>query len=148
MLSHDVEMMQGKQRCVPSFIRFQTFDDCALDVGKPLYKFRSPIFSSRKICIAGGNREIRIFGFTYAVTSSKSCEENIEATADCINIDTRLDVERERERRFHLYYNWAVRQLRFKLFDLAIDVGAEPGFDFFPEGWQLGYGPINACVGM
>lgn len=148
MLSHDVEVMEGEKRFIPSLIRFQRFDDRALGAGKPLYKFRSLIFSCREISSAGSHRELRIFGFTYAVTDGESRGENIETAADCIDINAGLDIERERERRFHLDYDGAWRHWRFKLFDTEFDISAEPGFDLFRKGWQLGYGPINACLGM
>jgi hypothetical protein len=54
----------------------------------------------------------------------------------------------ERERVFLDSYYHIVSRWRWLLFDNDFDVIAEPTFDPFTEGWQLGYGPINAGVSI
>jgi hypothetical protein len=96
MLTHDVELVQFKQKRVPSSIRFQRFDDRSLGIGQPLYKFMSPIVSGSK---GGGvfrNRKIGIFGFTYAVAVGECGCEDIEAASNGVNISAEFHIERER----------------------------------------------------
>ncbi len=148
VLAQNVELVQLNQQRVSSRIRFQRFDDRTFGVRQPLYKFMRPILSSREGARAAGDWEIRVFGLTYAVTLGERCGEDIETASNNVDVSAKLNVERERERSFFDRYYQVVSSWRWLLFDNDFDVLAEPSLDPFDEGWQLGFGPINACFGV
>lgn len=146
MLTHDVELMEGEQRFVPSLIRFQRFNARAFAVGKPLYQFTSLEPPGGELVGAPGNGKIRIVWSSYAVAAEQCSRENIETAPQGVDVSADLDIEIQRERAFQARYYRAVRDWRFRLFDTVIRVVAEPGVDPLGEGWQLGYGPVNTCL--
>jgi hypothetical protein len=41
-----------------------------------------------------------------------------------------------------------VRSWRWLLFDDQIEIALPPGGEASFEGWELGYGPVNACLSV
>ncbi len=148
VLPNDVEVMEGEQRLVPSLIRFQRFDDHALGRGQPVYEFTSLVASASEDCLAVNDGEISVFRLTYAVAIGEGGSENIEAASDRIDVCTKLDIERAREKRFFDSYYDIVSRWRWRIFNTNINVESEPGFNPFSERFQLGFGPINASLSV
>ena len=148
VLPHDVEMVEGIERFVPSLIRFQRFDDRFFGCGQPLYEFASFVPPTCENSGALGYRKIGFVVPTYAVANGQCSRENIEAATNDVDVGAKLDVERERERAFLDRYYPVVRRWRWRLFKADFDVVGEPGCNPLSEGWELGIGPINARLSI
>jgi|ERR1700674_3092634 len=148
MLTHDVELMEGPQRCIPSLVRFQRFDNATFAGGKPLYKFSTLIATRTKRSPAFGDRKIHIFGSRYAEAVSERCGENIKTTADGVDVRTDFDNERQREQLFLDRYYHQVLGCRVYINHVGVDVCFDPDMEPLLEGWELGYGPVNASLGV
>lgn len=145
----NVEAMEGVKQLIPSTIRLQRFKEASFALGKPLYEFRSLVsFQGLEFGLAGADGEISLFGFRYVEAVSESRAEQIETASDGVEIGASLDAETERKRLlFHRYYD-IVRRWRFCLFDSYAAIRVDPPGDPLLEGWELGYGPVNACLGI
>jgi hypothetical protein len=148
MLAHDVEMMEGPQQFVPTFVWFQTFDNLSFGRGKPLYEFGSLVIPCGKSSGTVGDGEIRVFGLRHVVALGESCSEEIERAADGVDVGSDFDIEGERQRLFFDRYYHVMRGWRIRLFDTCADIEMEPGVDAIFEGFELGYGPVNACLSV
>ena len=148
MLAQDVQFMEGPKFVVPTLIRFQRFDDVSFGLGKPLYEFSSLVVSPAEREFARSNRKIRVFAVRVAVAICKGGGEEIEGTANGVDIDSHLNVERERERFFFNRYHQIVRGLRVRLFDLGAYIEMDPGAEAMLQRWELGYGPVNARLSV
>jgi len=148
MLTHDVELMQGVERFVPSIIRFQRFNLCSLDIWQPFYKFMSLIATGGEGVGAAGDWKIGVVWPTRAVAYCERRREHIQTAANGMDVHAEIDIERERQESFLRAHYDAVRNWRFRLFDAYVDVIGEPGGHPLFEGWEVGYGPIDAglCV--
>lgn len=148
VLPHDVELVERPERFVPSLIRFQRFDVRTFDLGERLYEFVAPVISSHERGGASGDRKVRVFVAHCAAARGERRGENIQAASDRVDISADLDVELARQRAFHERYHGIVSGWRWRIFDREIHVVCEPGIDPFLEGWELGYGPIDAGLGV
>jgi hypothetical protein len=148
MLPHDVELMETPKRLIPSFIRFQRYDDTAFGEGQPLYEVAPLVISSSECGFATSNGKIGLVRSRYIVATCKRTCEDIEATSNGVDVSPRLDVEAQRERLFLDSYYRIVSSWRWHVFNTHIHVVAQPSFEPFGEGWELGYGPINACLSV
>ncbi len=137
MLSDNIQKMEGVEKIIPSFVRFQRFDDSSFHGGHGLYKFRP--FKSIS------NGEVSLVTVSLAVAVGERHSQNVEATSDSVDVGSSLDLERERETRFFLRYHNIVRNLRWLLFERYVSVLIEPAIESAFEGWQLGFGPIDRC---
>lgn len=146
MFAQDVEAMEGPQNRIASFIRFQLFDESALGSGQPLYKFYSLVSSRREHVLGDGDGEINIFGVRYAVAVGQRRREDVETAAKDVNIDSSFDAERERQWFFCERYKNIVRNVRIRITNSGFDMCIEPGLCALMEGWELGFGPINASL--
>jgi hypothetical protein len=148
MLTYDVQIMEGPKQSIPTFVWFQIFDNRSFGRGKPLYEFASLIVASREGGRTFGDGEIRVFGLRHAVTLGERGGQKIESTSNSIDVRTDLDIEFERQRLvFDRYYD-IMRSWRISLFDGCAHIEMEPGVDALFEGFELGYGPINACLSV
>jgi hypothetical protein len=147
MLAHDVELMEGPQKVIPSIIRFQRFDDVSFGRGKPLYAFETGERVD-KVVEAAVNREVGFRVLTFAVARRERAGEDIQATANRVDVSPCLDIECQRQRLFFDRYYELVRNIRIRVFEGYFNIEMEPGVDPFVEGWELGYGPVNACLSV
>jgi hypothetical protein len=149
VLTHDVKLMEEPKRLVPSLIRFQTFDQAAWKIGKRLYEFRtlesSPGVENHAV---SGDRKINVVGLRYAVAVGQRSSENIETASNSVDVSPHLDIERQRQWRFLQRYYRIVIGWRWRLFGADFDVQPEPFAKAFREGWELGYGPIDAGLSV
>jgi len=148
VLTHNIELMECPKGVIPSLIRFQRFDDTTFHVGQPLYKFRALVITAPKLIQGTGDWEIDPVWVRYAVAVRQSTREDIKGASDDVDIGTRFDAERERERLFFNRYYDIVRGMRIHLFESYADICLEPRSELVLKGWEIGYGPINGgfCV--
>jgi len=149
VLAHDVELMERPQHRVPSLIRLQRFQDAAFSTRKPLYEIRPLISLPRaKKGLAGDDRKIRVFGIRYAEPVVERSSENVETATNGVDISADFDQEFERKRCFLDCHDEPVRRIRIKVDGAGLDVQLEPSIEATLEGWELGYGPINASLSV
>jgi len=151
MLSQNVEVMESAERIVTclSFVRFQRFDDSSFLGGKGLYEFVPfESLTGYKDCSARSDREVGIIFKSLAVAVSKRVRENIQAASDRIQVDTSLDLERERERLFFFGHYHIIRNIRWLVSDRQANIIVEPSIKPFLKGWEIGFGPIDRSLSV
>lgn len=144
MLTHDVELMEGPEKFVPSAVRFQRFDDRSFGRGQPLFAFET----YSQIPPGLENGEVGFAVIRHAVACRERTGEDVEAAANRIDVGSDLDVERERKRLFLHHHYDVVRAIRVRVFNCHFEVELEPSNDPRLQGWELGYGPVNACLSV
>jgi hypothetical protein len=147
MLTHDIELMEGPQKSIPAFIRFERFDDLSFRIGEPLYSFDT-LFGIDRVLVTPINWKMGLGIVRHAIACGYSGGEDIQATSDDVYVDPSFDVEAERKRLFFNSHYEVVRGWRFRIFNFHIDVDAGPFCNPFLEGWEFGYGPINGSFGV
>lgn len=95
MLAHDVELMEGPKKLVPSLIRFQRFDEGSFGRGEPFYAFETGE-RINEVVETAVNREVGFRIVRFAVACRERAGENVKATADRFDISSRLNIECER----------------------------------------------------
>jgi len=143
VLADNVESMEGVKGVIPSFIRFQVFNDIALNGGEGLYEFTPLIPVGSKGLGINGDWKINVVNIRYAIASGERASENIQAAPNDIDVSSGFDKERQRQWLFFCRYYDIVRRIRWKLFNTHVDVVIEPDIQALFEGWELGYGPID-----
>jgi hypothetical protein len=136
--------MEGPKRFVPSPIRLKRFDGVTFGAGESLYEFTAGIIASQKLGLAGGNGKVDLPRIEYVVTPGQRGREHIEAASDGIDVSPDLGAKCERELAFFSRYYPIVRGWQWRLFDADMDVEIEPSVQPSLQGWQLGFGPVNA----
>jgi hypothetical protein len=149
VLAHDIETMEGTKRFIPSLIRLQRFDFDSFALGKPLYEFRSLVSMTRlKDRLGRSNGKIAVLGIRHVIAIGETASQNIEAASNGVDVSTCLDHETERKRRLlDCHYN-LIRDIRIGVSRSDFDVLLEPNRQLLFEGWQLGYGPVDASLSM
>jgi hypothetical protein len=149
MLTHDVELVKSPKLLVPSFVRFQRFQAFPGDFRQRVYEFRSLELPLRECVGAPSDWKIDILKTGYATVSfGERRREDIQAAPQDIQVSADLDVEAERKRLFLAAYYDVVRAIRIVIYDFSIEVGLEPGVNPLSQGWELGFGPIDAGYGV
>lgn len=148
MLSHNVELMERVKEVIPSFVRFQMFDDRSFFNGKGLYEFVPFVVSAHELFGAVSNGKVSVINKRLAVAVSQHRSENIEAASDSIDVSARLNLERERERGFWARHNDIVQGVCWQLFDHYVNVVVEPSIEARLKDWELGYGPMDRGLSM
>lgn len=143
MFPLDVQLMEGPQGVVPSLVRFQRFDNCSFGVGERLYEFLPLVGLCGERAGVPRDGEINLIGIRYAVALGERGGEDVERTADSVNVRSNLDVERERQRLFFDHHNDIVSSLTFHLFHGYAQIIASPSAQSALKGWQIGHGPID-----
>lgn len=148
VFSRDVECMEGKDGVIPSTIRLQRFDDLSHIIGNRPYKFRPFVVPSMEGINAFGDRKVNVVATSYVVAIGDTGRKNIKRCADYIDVSANLDAERERKIALLDRYQKVMRNVRICLFDDHADVVVAPSCQSFFEGWQIGYGPVDACFSV
>jgi hypothetical protein len=149
MLSLNVELMQEPKRLsVPSWIWFERFELCTFGLRESIYKFPPFLFSCSKLRLTSSSRKIDIVHPRYLsrISTRNRDRQDVEAAPDRGEIGPELDVERQGERLFFERYHKIVSGWIWRVFDSHIEVGVQPLSESGVERWELGYGPINACL--
>lgn len=146
VLPNNVEAMEGEKKVIPSFIRFEIFDDATFGVGKPLYEFVPLVSAFCKNLGAINNGKVNLFAARYAEPHSESTSENIEAASENVDVGASLDHERERQRLFVSRYYDIIRGITWRIYNDHINVDIDPRFESLLKGWELGYGPVNGSL--
>src|SRR3984893_814408 len=147
MLTRDVEVVNGSEDRVPSFVRPERFDRGSFAVGKPLFAFQAMprvehrLFGSKKREMCFGNR-------FFAVANGKSYGEQIEATTDGVDDRTHPRTKLTRKWGYLIRDPEIVASLRVLLLDNAIWVSALPFEKCALKAWDLGYGPIDGSLSI
>ena len=71
VLAHNVEVMEGPKGWIPSFVRFEIFDDVSFLGGEGLYEFTPFIVPGSEGLLAGSDRKVRIVNHRLAVARGK-----------------------------------------------------------------------------
>jgi hypothetical protein len=139
MLSHNVHLMEGEQRIVPSFVRLELFDFVDVWGSKPLYLFHPTRIENVQ---TSGDGKVNFVNLRYAVASGERYSKNIERTAQGMDNDAGMNIDQ----------SWRVGDIdfmrihsaiRIELSRLGIRVRLEPGTDLGIKDLYLGYGPID-----
>ena len=77
---------------------------------------------------------------------SKSASEDIEGTSNSIDVSPHLRIKQEWEKLFFGRYYEIIRGINIKLLDVNVDIGFQPDLESIFKGWEIGYGPVNACL--
>ena len=147
MLPHDIELMEGPEKLAPSVIWLQRFDDRSFGLGQPLFAFEA-LNRVNEVNPGSEDRKMRFCVLRHAVACVQCACEDIEAAAKSVDVSASLDMERERQRLFFGHYHQIIRDIRIRVFDDHFEVELEPGVDLRLKGWELGYGPVNACLSV
>jgi hypothetical protein len=150
MLAHDIEIMEGPKKSIPSLIGLQRFDAISIGRGKRLYQFGSFVLPIRELGTAVSDGETRVVlrHSHYAVTADESGSEEIKATADTVDVNASLHVKKARQLSFQGCQEQLVMYMRAWIFDDHVNVFIPPGIEPLLEGLEMGYGPIDAglCI--
>ncbi len=145
VLPYSVEVMEGVQEFVPSAVWPQCFDSEAVWLGQPLFTF-SAVYSSTGIIEADDSSERRKMGTAvgyYAVATRKAGCQKIKSAADCVDNDSRLDIEAEVGEPCPANYDKIIPRIQIRLYDNCIWARLLPGFESLFHSWDLGFGPIH-----
>ena len=107
MLTHDVEVMEGPQRFIPSFVWFERFYNRSLMIRKPLFSFLT-VQPGKRIDHVGETAEdweMPIATRSFAVALGESGSDEIEGTSEGIEDRADPNIECERKRLFLDSYN-------------------------------------------
>jgi hypothetical protein len=150
MLPYDVQVMEKPERFVPSFVRFERFDDRSLLISKPLFSFFviQPMERIDHIEFASEDWKVPIAIRDYAVALDQGSGEEIEGAWQ--RADDRPDpsIEAERERLFLVGYNQIITRLRISLTSQAVGATLLPFVEGILEQWDLGIGPIDGSLSI
>lgn len=148
VLPHSVELMERPKRRVAAFIRFQLFKDATFALGEALYEFSPTIFSGEESGLGLDDREINLVRPRYAVAIRQRCGEHIKRASDGVQIHADFDIEGARERFFRDGGDNIVRGITLRLFDRECEVIVEPSVAPLLQGWESGFGPLDASLGV
>jgi hypothetical protein len=128
MLAHDVELMEGPQKFIPSLIWVQRSDDRSFGRGQPLFAFEA-INRIDEVNPGSENGKVLLGVLRHAVARIERAGEDIETAPDGVDVSPSLDMERERQRHFLDHHNEIVRNIRIRVFDYHFEVELEPCVD-------------------
>jgi hypothetical protein len=148
MLPRSVEVMEGVQKFVPSAVWPQCFDCDSVCFSKPTFAF-SAIYPPRRIIESfngseGGEMRISL-GYNAVATRKGGCQK-IKTAADCVDDDSRLDIEAEVGRPCPANYDEIVPRVWIRLYNDCIWARPFPGVKAFLHDWDLGFGPIDGSL--
>jgi hypothetical protein len=145
VLPHSVEVMEGVQKFVPSAVWPQCFDCEPVTFDKPRFAFSAinPTGNIVKSDDGLEDREMSVSIGYYAFATRKGGCQKIETAADCVDDDSRFDIEAEIGRPCPLNYDHAIPRIQILLGDDCIWARPLPGFESLFHKWDLGFGPIH-----
>lgn len=144
VLSHNVKVMKGGERVIPSIVWLETFDGRFVGGREPLYLFDSPLFKAGEVFSDG---EIDIIWPYVAVSLGQGDGNKIQATSDHVNDRPDFSIDCQREEMVDLQLGDLLSRLNIWLSDDAIWATIAPRSNAPAERLDLGYGPINASLG-
>lgn len=143
MLSQNVELVEGIQKMVPSFVSLCTFDRGSLYGGYPLFVFHAS-YGSQKIIGALSNREMGVAIRFFAIALNQSRHEQVEGASSGINNCASISLNQGIERNFGVSdQQFPVDVIRIRLFDDFVWAQPLPGHESILQDWDLGLGPIE-----
>jgi hypothetical protein len=150
MLAENVEFVQGPNGVIPSFVRFESFDRSSFALGKPLFAFNA-IDSSERVDhtmqrIEDWEMPIAIRFF--AIALGEGSGEQVQAATERVKNGADPSIHGKRQRNSLLSYKQIAACLRVTLFDDAIGATLLPLNKSLLQQWGLGYGPIDASLGV
>jgi hypothetical protein len=144
MFSQDVELVEGVQKMVPSFVSLCAFDCGSLCGGYPLFVFHH-CYGSQKISGALPNGEVGVAIRFYAIALNQSRHEQIEGRSSRINNCSGISLNQGIERNFGVSdQQFPVDVIRVRLFDDLVWAQPLPGYESLLQDWDLGVGPIDS----
>jgi hypothetical protein len=147
MLAFDIELMEGIENRVPSFVWSESFDRGSLSLGEPLFAFYSRERVDH-ILNAPEDWEVSMGARFYAVACGESGGQKIEAAPDGIDNRANFSLDHRIKRQFLASDEAFIARIRIWLDDKFIWAAPLPGQEALLQNWDLGYGPINSCVGV
>lgn len=147
VLPHDIEMVEWKDKIVPSVVRFQAFDDLDVPGSQPLFSFlrASRINELGKRIIDG---KVALSVWRLAVPDSDCRGENIKACSGAVDDRTDMGVESGRQWPVDFELEELLSNLRARLLDQQVCWRIAPGFEFLLNHWDLGSSPVDCAVGV
>ena len=146
MLTSNVEAMEGPKGCIPSLVWFEQFDRGALPRGKPLFAFDASD-GIEKIVEGSVDWKVRVATRIGAVPRGQSRSEQVQTAPqrsdDCS--DPRVEGE---WKRLIVDYRRVASAVRVRLYDDRIGIGALPIDEPLLQQWDLGFGPLQSCMGV
>jgi hypothetical protein len=149
MFPRNVDIVEGdEKRVIPSTPRFQTFYNGPIGIREPLYLFTSRVFSFEEISAAGADWKPSVFYTGMAIAPRKDVDEHIQTAAETVNDCPDLGIENTRGHFDIAEANDFLSHLRVRFFGDTVGAFITPGFKPRAKVFELGYGPINACLSV
>ncbi|MGC1368867.1 MAG: hypothetical protein WA831_03380 [Methylovirgula sp.] len=145
VLSQNIQLVQSPEGVIPSTVRFERFDYLTLGWGESFYELYPLVVLAEKGDFALGDWKVDVLTFSHPVALSERGGENIQGTANCVDIGSGFDVEREWERLFLESYDKIVRGIFFELTDTYLKASFDPSIYACVEGLEIGFGPVQCC---
>ncbi len=148
MFAQNVKSVEGEQNIVPSLVWLEFFDLSTVSGGKAIYLFDSAALRINERKNVVGNRKINIFWPYCAVSFGKGDSEKIKAATDHIYDRSSFRVDDQGK--------WLPDKPRLDdiisgitiwLSDRGVRATLDPSVNAVAQNFDLGYGPINGCLG-
>jgi hypothetical protein len=148
MLSQNVQLMDGVEEWVPSFVSPRSFDCGSFAGSDPLFYFHH-FDGFQKVCGGLFDGEMGVAIGFHAVAHQNGGHKQIKRGSsgvdDSPNIALNEGVERGSEISDKQLF---VSAIRIELYDRLIWAAPLPGFESIFQDWDLGYGPVGCGLSV
>ena len=145
VLAENVELVEGPEGVIPSFVRFERFDSRDFSGGKPLFAFSTmqttPLGSIISISESKIGKCRLLSGLTQLRTASAEARRSKLLRME-INDRSYPCIKGERQRLMLDRYKEIASRIRIWLRDDAVWVFSLPRGQCIAEDWDLGFGPV------
>src|SRR6516162_9962014 len=131
VLATDVEIVEGPDGIIPSFVRLERFDDRLFTLGKPFFAFNA-LQRINHMLIGGEDRKMRIFARLHAIACGQGGSEQVERTSQRVDDCTNPSVERAWQR-IEVGYSQLAVGIRVQLEPEFMRVIVNPTAESLPE---------------
>ena len=158
VFSGDIQIMEGAKSgvAVRSWVWPQVFDDCLVDLGKPLYLFQNGVCGTaigllalrdQEVSLAFPDREVSATGRT-PVAYSQSASQKVETTPYTVDNGADFRVDKR--------VDWLdigepiklLSWLRIGIYSDGIGFIGAPCEQALLQCWELGYGPLDCSFSV
>jgi len=147
MFPCEVQLMEGENNIIPSFVWLERFDSRSIDGRKPMYFFDSAILGVNEIRERTTNRKVDVFWRSMSVSLSQHDHQQVECATHGMNDHTHLDVDQTADWLDSIKLYDLLPYLRVSFFDETVRGAVSPGFKFIEQiPCELGFGPIQTCL--
>jgi hypothetical protein len=146
VFSPDIELMEGIQKRVPAFVRHERFDSSLFILGKPRFAFNT--LGAEERVQGAENWKVRFVARFYAIPSSESGSNQVEATSKRIDNRSSFGIEEAIKRGLRVGSEELEGRVSIRLYHEHIRAVPLPGSESLLDEWDLGYGPINGSLSV